>query len=94
MASESRKLDWVFYWYVWPVVNEAVTVERLAEDMERELAELFPKQSDLRLQAVRLLMHLEESGPRSQTELADENWIGSLGALAGWGLGLRLISFL
>jgi len=94
LASESRKLDWVFYWYVWPVVNEAVTVERLVENMVLELAELFPRQSDLRLQAVRLLMHLEESGPRSQTELADENWIGSLGALAGWGLGLRLISFL
>jgi len=54
------------------VVKEAVTVERLAEDMERELAELFPKQSDLRLQAVRLLMHLEESGPKKQTELAEE----------------------
>jgi hypothetical protein len=54
------------------VVKEAVTVERLAEDMELELAELFPKQSDLRLQAVRLLMHLEESGPRKQTELAEE----------------------
>jgi DNA-binding transcriptional ArsR family regulator len=53
-------------------VKEAVTVERLAEDMERELAELFPKQSDLRLQAVRLLMHLEQSGPRKQTELIEE----------------------
>ncbi|MGD0550825.1 MAG: helix-turn-helix domain-containing protein [Candidatus Bathyarchaeia archaeon] len=40
--------------------------------MERELAELFPIQSDLRLQAVRLLMHLEESGPNKQTELAEE----------------------
>ena len=54
------------------VVKEAVTVELLAEDMELELAELFPKQSDLRLQAVRLLMHLEESGPWRQTELAEE----------------------
>ena len=53
-------------------VKEAVTVERLAEDMELELVELFPKQSDLRLQAVRLLMHLEESGPKKQTELAEE----------------------
>jgi DNA-binding MarR family transcriptional regulator len=53
-------------------VKEAVTVERLAEDMEVELAELFPKQSDLRLQAVRLLMRLEESGPNKQTELAEE----------------------
>jgi len=54
------------------LVKEAVTVERLAEDMERELTELFPKQSDLRLQAVRLLMHLEESGAKRQTELAEE----------------------
>ena len=44
----------------------------MAEDLELELAELFPKQSDLRLQAVRLLMHLEESGPNKQTELAEE----------------------
>jgi len=54
------------------IVKEAVTVERLAEDMELELVELFPKQSDLRLQAVRLLMHLEESGPKKQAELAEE----------------------
>ena len=54
-------------------VKEAVTIERLTEDMERELAELFPRQDDLRLQAVRLLMHLEESGPRKQTMLAEES---------------------
>jgi len=54
------------------IVKQAVTVERLVEDMELELVELFPKQSDLRLQAVRLLMHLEESGPNKQTELAEE----------------------
>jgi DNA-binding transcriptional ArsR family regulator len=52
-------------------VREAVPVARLAEDMELELAELFPKQSDLRLLAVRLLMLLEESGGRNQSELAD-----------------------
>jgi DNA-binding transcriptional ArsR family regulator len=52
-------------------VKEAVTVQRLAEDMELELVELFPKQSDLRLQAVRLLMRLEESGPKKQAELAE-----------------------
>ena len=40
--------------------------------MELELEELFPKQSDLRLQGVRLLMHLEESGPNKQSELAEE----------------------
>jgi DNA-binding MarR family transcriptional regulator len=53
-------------------VKAAVTVERLAEDMELELVELFTKQSDLRLQAVRLLILLEESGPRKQTELVEE----------------------
>jgi hypothetical protein len=52
-------------------VKEAVTVDRLAEDMELELVELFPKQSDLRIQAVRLLIHLEESGPQKQSELAE-----------------------
>jgi hypothetical protein len=51
-------------------VKEAVTVERLAEDMELELVELFPKHSDLRFLAVRLLMLLEESGERKQSELA------------------------
>jgi len=54
------------------IVKEAVTVQRLAEDMELELVELFPKQGDLRLQAVKLLMFLEESGPRKQTELVAE----------------------
>jgi hypothetical protein len=54
------------------MVQNAVTVERLAEDRELALVELFPKQSDLRLQAVRLLMDLEKSGPKRQTELAEE----------------------
>ena len=53
------------------IVKEAVPVARLAEDMELELAELFPKHSDLRLLAVRLLMLLEESGERKQIELAE-----------------------
>ena len=49
-----------------------VTVERLDEDMELELVELFPKQSELRLRAVRLLFLLEESGPKRQNELSEE----------------------
>ena len=52
-------------------VKKAVTAERLAEDMELELVEVFPKHSDLRLQAVRLLMHLEESGPTRQSQLGE-----------------------
>ena len=53
------------------IVKQAVAVARLAEDMELELAELFPKRSDLRLLALRLLMLLEESGERKQSELAE-----------------------
>jgi len=54
------------------IVRKAVTNERLAEDMDLELAELFPKHSDMRLIAVQLLMRLEESGPANQTDLADQ----------------------
>jgi len=53
-------------------VKEAVTLDRLAEDMALELSELFPKQADLRLQAVRLLIRLQESGPIKQSELAEQ----------------------
>ena len=53
------------------IVKRAVTTDQLAEDMELELAEIFPKHSDLRLQAVQLLMHLEEHGPRKQSELGE-----------------------
>ena len=52
-------------------MKEAVTVARLAEDMELELAELFPKQSDLRLLVVRLLLLLQTSSERKPSELAD-----------------------
>lgn len=51
------------------VVEEAVTLERLAEDMEFELAEVFPRQSDAPRQAVQLLMELEEHGSLKQSEL-------------------------
>ena len=54
------------------LVTEAVSVERLAEDMELELSGLFPKHSDLRIKAVRLLMHLKYSGPTKQSRLAQE----------------------
>jgi hypothetical protein len=53
-------------------VKDAVPIDRLAEDMELELMELFPKHSDLRLQAVRLLMLLEDSAAVKQSELAEE----------------------
>jgi len=52
-------------------VKEAVTMEQLAVDMELEFAGLFPKHSDLRGLAVRLLLLLQEQGERKQSELAD-----------------------
>ena len=36
-----------------------------------ELSDLFPKHSDLRFQAVRLLTHLQEHGSEKQTVLAE-----------------------
>jgi DNA-binding MarR family transcriptional regulator len=39
--------------------------------MELELLELFPKHSELRLYAVRLLLHLSELGPQSQSQLSE-----------------------
>ena len=53
-------------------VKKTINYQILAEDMELELLELFPKHSDLRLQAVQLLNHLSESGPQRQTQLAEE----------------------
>jgi len=51
-------------------VKEAVTTERLVEDMELELSDLFPKHSEPRTLAVKLLMFLEEQGPQKQSQLS------------------------
>jgi hypothetical protein len=51
-------------------VKEAVTAERLVEDMELELSDMFPKHSELRTLAVKLLMLLEEQGPHKQSQLS------------------------
>jgi len=53
-------------------VNEAVPFERICEDMSLELAELFPKHSELQGQAARLLIRLGECGERKQTQLAKD----------------------
>jgi hypothetical protein len=54
------------------LVQRTITTDQLVEDMEVQLGPVFRKGSDLRLQAVKLLMFLEESGPRKQTELVEE----------------------
>lgn len=51
-------------------VKEAVTTEQLVEDMELELLDLFPKHSEPRTLAVKLLMFLEEQGPQKQSQLS------------------------
>lgn len=66
--AEGRKTELVDT----PTVKGAITTERLAEDMELELSELFPKHSDLRAEAVRVLLCLQESGPTKQGELAEK----------------------
>jgi DNA-binding transcriptional ArsR family regulator len=52
------------------MVKKAVSSERLTEDMELEFQGLFPKQSELKFLAVRLLLLLQEASPRKQSELA------------------------
>ncbi|OGD53027.1 hypothetical protein A3K80_03815 [Candidatus Bathyarchaeota archaeon RBG_13_38_9] len=54
------------------IVKEAVTTKRLADDMELELTELFPKQSELKPQAVQLLLHLSEKGSKNQNQLSED----------------------
>lgn len=54
------------------MVNEAVPFERICEDMSLELAELFPKHSELQQQAAKLLIRLGEYGERKQTQLTEE----------------------
>jgi DNA-binding transcriptional ArsR family regulator len=53
------------------LVSRAVSVGRLVEDMELELCTLFPKNSDLRFLAVRLIMLLEQRGELKQSELEE-----------------------
>jgi len=47
-------------------VKEAITIERVCEDMALELSEVFPKHGELREQAAKLLTHLEESGAQNR----------------------------
>ena len=53
------------------LVKNAITSERLAEDLDTELEELFPKNTDSRRDAARIIHHLQASGPMDQTKLGD-----------------------
>lgn len=52
--------------------RNAIPLGQLAEDMELEFLGSFPKHSELRLLAVRLIFHLQENGPQKQSDLARE----------------------
>ena len=52
-------------------VREAIPPHLLAEDMDQQLTEIFPRQPDMRTEAVKLLVHLEEHGPTSQTKIKE-----------------------
>jgi hypothetical protein len=54
------------------VVRRAVSIERIAEDMEPDLRALFPKHSDLSKMAVRVLLDLEEARSQKQSDLAEK----------------------
>jgi hypothetical protein len=51
-------------------VKKAIPLERVAEDTELEFVALFPKHSELRILAIRVLMHLQENGSRKQSDIA------------------------
>lgn len=51
-------------------VHEAIPPRTLAQDMDQQLTEIFPRQPDQRIQATKLLLHLEEHGPTDQAEIA------------------------
>ena len=53
------------------LVREVVTAERLAEDLDFELEELFPKNIDARRDAARIIHHLRSAGPLDQTSLGE-----------------------
>jgi len=52
-------------------VREAIPPQLLAKEMDQQLSEIFPRQPDLRTQAVKLLLHLEEHGPIGQVKIAE-----------------------
>jgi len=52
-------------------VREAIPPHILAEDMDQQLTEIFPRQPDMRTEAVKLLQHLEEHGQTAQTKIKE-----------------------
>lgn len=52
-------------------VHDAIPPQLLAQDMDQQLTEIFPRQPDMRTAAVKLLLHLEEHGPTTQPKIKE-----------------------
>jgi RecA/RadA recombinase len=59
-------------------VKTAITTEKLTQDMELTLCELWPRNKDNRIYAVKVLRFLRENGPTPQKVLATEIFDGNL----------------
>ncbi|MFH0847951.1 MAG: MarR family transcriptional regulator, partial [archaeon] len=62
-------------WTPFPItaeqVQQAIPPSILAEHLDDQLAEVFPRQPELRTEAARLIQHLQTHGPADQTELTN-----------------------
>jgi DNA-binding MarR family transcriptional regulator len=54
------------------MVKKIVTTDRVAEDLDVELEQLFPNNRESRRDAVRIILKLSESGPLEQSKLAQD----------------------
>ncbi len=52
-------------------VRAAIPLQLLAQDMDDQLAGIFPRQPELRSEAARLLLHLEEHGLTEQAKIPE-----------------------
>jgi len=59
-------------------VHTLITVEKLTQDMELQLCELWPRSRENRVFAVKVLRYLREHGPTSQKKLASEIFADNL----------------
>jgi predicted transcriptional regulator len=72
-------------------VKQWIGLDQLVKDMELELMTIFPKERENRILSVKLLKRLMESGPLTQSEVAEEVFDGAemkasrvLGRLESW----------
>ena len=59
-------------------VRRIITTEKLVQDMELQLCELWPRSRENRVLAVKVLRYLREKGPTLQKEIAEKFFAGNL----------------